>query len=312
MKKSRPVARASSKYTDYPVREAMELMDFLSAKMPDASRTKLKTLLSNRVVYVDHVITTQYNFPLRPGMLVQISKQKNKKEFRNSQMQLLYEDAYVLIINKKEGLASATAKGRERTTLSILREYVQRSGKERRVYPVHKLDREASGIMIFTKDEKTQKNLQEHWANAVQEYYLVAVLRGELEKETGIITSWMTDDQLYISQDAVPSGITDKAITRYKRIKTANGLSMVELYPKDIRKSQVRLHMDALRHPIVGDLRYDPEAEANAPRFALHGFRLLFRHPVTGEQMKFETPYPDTFRKMVARTGGQPAQEKGE
>ncbi|MCD8030271.1 MAG: RluA family pseudouridine synthase [Bacteroides sp.] len=301
MKKPRQTARARTQYTNYPVRTAMELMDFLAAKMPDASRNKLKLLLSKRVVYVDHVITTQYNFPLKPGMLVQISKEKGKKEFHSNYMQLLYEDAYLLVINKKENLPSTAGKGRERTTLSILREYVQRSGKERRVYPVQKLDRDASGIMIYAKDEKTQKKLQEYWQRSVQEYKFTCVVRGELEQESGTIFSWVTDDQIYVSHStSALGGGDDKAITRYKRIKITNNLSMVELHPQDVRKNQVRLHMNDLGHPIVGDIRYDPEAQSTQ-RLALHGFRLIFQHPVTGERMKFETPYPESFRKMVAR-----------
>ncbi len=309
MKKPRPTARARTQYTDYPVKTAMELMDFLAAKMPDASRNKLKQLLSKRVVYVDHVITTQYNFPLKPGMLVQISKEKGKKEFHSNYMQLLYEDAYLLIINKKENLPSTAGKGKERTALSILREYVQRSGKERRVYPVHKLDRDTSGIMIYAKDEKTQKKLQEYWSRSVQEYKFTGVVRGELEQESGTVFSWVADDQVYVSHAAgALGGGADKAITRYKRIKIANHLSMVELQPQDVRQTQIRLHMNDLGHPIVGDIRYDPEAQSTH-RLALHGFRLIFQHPVTGEKMKFETPYPAAFRSMVARPAKK-AEEK--
>ena len=100
MSKQRIPARAQAQYTDYLVKEPMELMAFLAARMPQASRTKLKALLSKRVVYVDNVITTQYNFPLQPGMKVQISREKGNKEFHNRLLKIVYEDAYLLVVEK--------------------------------------------------------------------------------------------------------------------------------------------------------------------------------------------------------------------
>lgn len=135
----------------------MELMEFLAAKMPDASRTKLKALLSKRVVYVDSVITTQYNFPLKPGMKVQISREKGRKEFNNKLLKIVYEDAYLIVVEKMQGLLSVnTERQKERTAYTILNEYVQRSGRQHRVYIVHRLDRDTSGLLMFAKDEKTQ------------------------------------------------------------------------------------------------------------------------------------------------------------
>ena len=102
MAKEKIRARARTQYTDYMVKEPMELMEFLAAKMPDASRTKLKSLLSKRIVYVDSVITTQYNFPLKPGMKVQISREKGRKEFSNRLLKIVYEDAYIIVVEKMQ------------------------------------------------------------------------------------------------------------------------------------------------------------------------------------------------------------------
>ena len=126
----------------------MELMEFLAAKMPDASRTKLKSLLSKRIIYVDSVITTQYNFPLKPGMKVQISREKGRKESNHKLMKIVYEDAYIIVIEKMQGLLSVnTDRQKERTAYTILNEYVQRSGKQHHVFHmmrmrehIHRLD----------------------------------------------------------------------------------------------------------------------------------------------------------------------------
>ena len=177
MAKERIIARARTQYTDYMVKEPMELMEFLAAKMPDASRTKLKALLSKRVVYVDSVITTQYNFPLKPGMKVQISREKGRKEFNNKLLKIVYEDAYLIVVEKMQGLLSVnTERQKERTAYTILNEYVQRSGRQHRVYIVHRLDRDTSGLLMFAKDEKTQNTLRDNWHNIVTDRRYVAVV----------------------------------------------------------------------------------------------------------------------------------------
>ena len=179
--KTKTYAKAQAQYTDYIVKEPMELMAFLSAKMPQASRTKIKSLLSKRIVYVDNVITTQYNFPLAPGMKVQISRDKNTHEFRSRLLKIVYEDAYLIVIDKSESLLSVnTERQKERTAYTILNEYVRCSGKQNRVYIVHRLDRDTSGLMMFAKDEKTQHTLRDNWHNIVFDRRYVAVVNGEM------------------------------------------------------------------------------------------------------------------------------------
>ena len=151
----RPVARAAAKYTIYNVSEPAELMDFLMQKMAGISRNKVKTLLANRVILVDNTITTQYNFELKPGMKVQMSKAKNNREFKHPMLKLVYEDSYILVVEKKEGLLSvSTERQKERTAQHILNEYVKRSHRGNRVFVVHRLDRETSGLMMYAKDSK--------------------------------------------------------------------------------------------------------------------------------------------------------------
>ena len=210
-KKKRPrrtaAEKARAQYTGYLVNEPMELMQFLAAKMPDASRTKLKSLLSKRVVYVDNVITTQFNFALKPGMRVQISKDKGRKEFNHRLMKIVFEDAYIIVIEKKEGLLSvATERQKERTAQSILTEYVQRSGRQNRIFVVHRLDRDTSGLMMFAKDEKTQRILRDNWHDIVTDRRYVAVATGEIEKNYDTVVSWLTDKTIYVSNSQYDDG----------------------------------------------------------------------------------------------------------
>lgn len=303
-KKEKPahlIARAKAKFTVYPVKEGGELMDFLMKAKDGISRTTAKSLLSKRQVYVDNVITTQYNFLLKPGMKVQISKEKGKKEFRSNLLKIVYEDAYIIVIEKREGvLTIGTDKQKERTAHSILNEYVQRAGRQNRVYIVHRLDKDTSGLLIFAKDEKTKFTLQDHWEQVVKERRYVAVLSGEMEKDRGTVASWLTDNKMFVTYSSLTNNGGDKAITHYKTIKRANGYSLVELELETGRKNQIRVHMQDLKHPVLGDVKY---GDGNNPigRLALHAFKLSFYHPVTNDLMEFETPYPGTFKKIMLK-----------
>lgn len=296
----RPMMRAASKYTIYNVTAPDELMAFLMKKMDGISRTRVKALLVNRVVLVDNVIVTQYNYPLKPGMKVQISREKNKHEFRHPMLKIVYEDAYIIVVEKKEGLLSvATDHQKERTAQHILSEYVKRIHRGNRIFVVHRLDRETSGLMMYAKDEKTQHTLRDNWQDIVVDRRYVSIVMGEMEREQGTVRTWLTDRKLYVSSSNHDDG-GKLSITHYKTIKRANGFSMMELNLETGRKNQIRVHMSELGHPVVGDQRYGCEIDPLG-RLALHAFKLCFYHPVTGELMQFETPYPTTFRNLMLR-----------
>ena len=301
--KQKPYAKAQNQYTDYFVREPMELMEFLASKMPQASRTKLKSLLTKRVVFVDNVITTQYNLPLQPGMKVQISRDKHTHEFRSNLLRIVYEDAYLIVVEKREGLLSVgTERERGRTASTILNEYLRRQDRRSRVYVVHRLDRDTSGLMMFAKDEKTQHTLRDNWHELVFDRRYVAVVTGEMERDRGTVHSWLTDRTLYVHSSPVDDG-GKESVTHYRTIKRTKGLSLVELHLETGRKNQIRVHMQDLGHPVVGDGRYGLEDFNPIGRLALHAFKLCFHHPVTGEEMRFETPYPAEFKKLFAQKG---------
>jgi len=297
----RPIARAAAKYTVLNVTEPAELMEFLMRKMSGISRNKVKSMLANRVVLVDNVITTQYNYALKPGMKVQISKAKNNHEFRNPMLKLVYEDAYIIVVEKKEGLLSvATEHQKERTAQHILSEYVKRSHRANRIFVVHRLDRETSGLMMYAKDEKTQNTLRDNWHDIVTDRRYVAIVQGDMERDAGSVESWLTDRKLYVSSNPVDDGTGKYSLTHYKTIKRANGYSLVELNLETGRKNQIRVHMSDLGHPVIGDERYGSESNPLG-RLALHAFKLCFYHPVTGELMQFETPYPAPFKTLMLR-----------
>lgn len=296
--RQKPTARAASKYTVYHVNEEIELMPFLMKVMSGISRNKVKILLKNRTVLVDKTIVTQFNFPLKPGMDVQISQNKNNKEFKHPLIKLVYEDAYLIVIEKKEGLLSVgTERQKEKTAQHILNEYVKRENRRNRIFVVHRLDRETSGLMLFAKDEKTQHTFRDNWKEIVTDRRYVALVEGTMEKDNDRIASWLTDQKLYVKSSPVDDG-GKYAVTYYKTIKRANGFSLIELELDTGRKNQIRVHMADIGHPVVGDERYGYETNPMG-RLALHAFKLCFYHPVTGELMQFETPYPSIFKSFM-------------
>ena len=173
--------RAASQYTTFNVYEPEELMTFLLKVMSGISRNKVKALLTGRAVYVDQVITTQYNFALKPGMKVQISKKKGQKEFHSSLLKIVYEDAYLIVVEKREGLLSiATNREKERTAYSILTAYVQRSGRQHRIFIVHRLDKDTSGLILCAKNAITQTRLEQQRSQGKLARRYLALVKGAL------------------------------------------------------------------------------------------------------------------------------------
>jgi 23S rRNA pseudouridine1911/1915/1917 synthase len=177
---------------------------------------------------------------------------------------------------------------------------VKQTNQRRHIYIVHRLDKDTSGLMVFAKDEKTKITLQDNWDEIVKERKYVGILSGELEKDNGTITSWLKDNKVFVTYSSTSDNGGDRAVTHYKTIKRANGYSLVEFELDTGRKNQIRVHAQDLKHPVIGDINY---GDGNNPlgRLALHAFKLSFYHPVTGDLMKFETPYPEDFKKLMLK-----------
>ncbi len=300
MRSNKPHNKPSAD-TQFTVGEPAELMTFLLKALSGISRTRVKTLLTNRVVMVDNVITTQYNSRLNPGMTVTVCRNRQSHEFRNPMLKIVYEDNYLIVVEKKEGLLSvATDHVKERTAQHILQEYVRLQNRRNRIYVVHRLDRETSGLMMYAKDEQTQNHLRDNWHDIVSDRRYVAVVEGDMEEDAGTIRSFLTDRKLYVASKDYDDGEGKLSITHFRTIKRANGLSLLELNLETGRKNQIRVHLSEKRHPIVGDERYGSETNPIG-RLALHAFKLCFTHPVTHQPMEFETPYPALFKKLMLK-----------
>lgn len=290
--------KAANKYVDYPVREADELMSFLQ-KHVGGSRTKIKELLSQRMVYVDKVITSQYNAPLKPGQLVQIANKRHKRDFRNKWVKIVYEDAFIIVVEKAEGILTNSQPGsRDITVKSLLDEYVKRQCKAFAVHTVHRLDRGTSGLLVFAKRRDIQQIFTEHWKEIVTDRRYIALCEGDMEKDSGSITSWLLENKMFVVYSSAQDNGGKRAVTNYRTLKRKNGYSLVELKLDTGRKNQIRVHMQDLKHPIAGDMKYGAQTDP-CGRICLHAFKLEFTHPITGEFMRFKTDYPAEFTQIT-------------
>ena len=230
---------------------------------------------------------------------VRISEKVQEKADRPAparEFPILFEDEHLIAIDKPAGVAVHGGSG---VSFGVIEQLRQARPQAKFLELVHRLDRETSGIMMYAKDEKTQHTLRDNWHDIVRDRRYVAVVMGEMEKDQGRVQSWLTDRKLYVSSSPVDDG-GKLSITHYATIKRANGFSLIELQLETGRKNQIRVHMRSLGHPLVGDERYGCEINPLG-RLALHAFKLCFYHPVTGEWMEFETPYPASFKTLMLR-----------
>jgi len=290
-------APSKSSEAKFQVTENTELMVFLIAKMPHKSRINIKSLLRDKQVLVDGKATSQFNHPLVAGQEVQIKALKSHQEKPYKGLNVIFEDQYLIVINKEAGLLSiATDREKDQTAYSILSEHVKKENPNNRIFIVHRLDRETSGVMIYAKSEKIQKLLQESWHETKERVY-AAVVEGQLKYPYGTIESYLVESKAYIVYSSQNPNNGQKAITHYETIKSNSNYSLVKVKLETGRKNQVRVHMQDLGHPVIGDAKYGSKVNP-IKRLGLHAWELNFIHPVTKEVFNFQTPLPGKFKAL--------------
>ncbi|MDA3903397.1 MAG: RluA family pseudouridine synthase [Desulfuromusa sp.] len=212
---------------------------------------------------------------------------------------ILHEDKDILVVDKPPGLLTiGTERDKLRTAHYLLNDYVRKGNPKsrNRVYVVHRLDQDTSGILLFAKSEQAKKFLQEHW-KLTDKHYL-AIVQGQLTPKQGTISSYLTENaahRVYSTHDLAMGKISH---TAYKVVKETKGLSLVEVHLMTGRKHQIRVHLAENGHPILGDRKYGNGATA-AKRLALHARSISFTHPFSGEKMTFDTGIPEDFSRQL-------------
>ena len=290
--------RNVSSLLTFKVAQEALLIEFLMEKMHGISRNRAKALISNRVVLVNNAITTHPLTELKAGQVVQVDRSKRKMAFHSNELDIVYEDPYLLIIDKHPGLLSMSNNSRQQTVQTVLNRYLEKGGGRNTSHLVHRLDRDTSGLMVYAKDVQTQQSLVRGWQELVTDRRYIALVEGELENPRGVVKSWLTEDKRFVTHSSPVDNGGKFAVTHYNVLASSNGYSLVECELDTGRKNQIRVHMADLGHPVVGDHKYGSD---NDPirRLGLHAYMLCFTHPVTGKHMRFETPVPVLFEKCL-------------
>lgn len=286
------------KQTEYLVDEPQELLTFLLEKMPDASRTSVKETLAHNV-YVNGRRTSQFNYPLQKGMKVSVEKSSGKDRLRPHDLDIVFEDQHLLVVNKHEGLLSYSKHPNDKTVITVLNQYLEASHQRCHAHIVHRLDRDTSGLMVVSKSKEVSRRFEEDWKGMVFDRRYVAVAWGRIEPPRGEVKSWFTDGEYCVLSSPTDNG-GKLAVTHYEVKQTSRRYSLVELKLDTGRRNQIRVHLRDLQHPVVHDPMYGYKDDVSPiNRLALHAFRLCFTHPVTGKRLKFETPVPAAFQKLM-------------
>ena len=285
----------------FKVKEQNELMKFLIENLPNKNRNNIKSLLKNKQVLVDGAAISQFNHPLNPGQEVMITESRfSDKDMKG--IKVVYEDEYLIAVEKASGILSiATDKEREKTAYNIVKNYVKSRNPLEKLFIVHRLDRETSGVMIFAKTEEMQQILQTNWQKMVLERTYVAVVEGKVEKNSDTIISYLKENSAFVtfSSDKEIEG-SKKAVTHYTVLKRSKGFSLVEANIETGRKNQIRVHMQSIGHSVVGDKKYGATTNPLG-RLGLHAKSIIFKHPKTGKVLSFQTGIPAKFSGMFKK-----------
>ncbi len=289
-----PVKKNYQNLKQYKVTKECELLEFLLETFKNQSRNSVKSLLSSHRVSVDGAPTSQFNFKLYPEDTVIISNAPIRRKTR-SNLPIIYEDDDIIVINKPSGLLSiASDNEKSSTAYRMLSDYVQQKDKHNRIFVVHRLDEDTSGVLMVAKNVKIQQALQNNWNDIVKKRGYYAIVEGEMEKRSDTIKSYLKKNSQNLMYSSKKAGDGQLAVTHYKVIKSNGTYSLLDVNIDTGRKNQIRVHLGEKGHYIIGDDKYGKPANP-IKRLCLHAYELDLIHPFTGKLMKFTSPMPKEF-----------------
>ncbi len=278
---------------------SVTLMPFLLGSLKNKSRNNIKSLLRNKQILVNGEPVTQFNHELKAGDQVVVRGERQAVGIVARNMRIVFEDEHIIVIDKNAGLLSmASDNEKYLTAYNILSSYVKQQKPSNRIFIVHRLDRDTSGLMMFARSEKVQSLLQRDWKHNVTARTYVALVEGEVKEPEGVIKSYIFESKSLMMHSTQDPKKGDLAITRFRLLKSGSEFSLLEVTLETGKKNQIRLHMQEKGHSIAGDKKYGASTSPIG-RLGLHASVLAFIHPVTGKEMSFESRIPAKFRRMV-------------
>lgn len=278
------------------VKENAPLLEYLINNVSE-SRSKLKATLQGRGIAVNGRMVTQFDYQLKAGDKIIISRHKKQNQFKSRYVKIVYEDRWLVVVEKNIGILSMAAGHSSLNVKSVLDDYFLKSRQKCRAHVVHRLDRDTSGLMVYAKDIETEQILEHNWHQIVYDRRYVAVVSGEMEQNSGTIANWLKDNKAYITYSSPTDNGGKYAVTHFQVLNRTTEHSLVEYKLETGRKNQIRVHSADMGHPVCGDMKYG-NGDDPLHRLCLHAYMLCFTHPVTGKPMEFSTPIPTAFRSL--------------
>jgi len=270
------------------------LLPFLNTQLKGWARSKIKQRLKTGCVFVDGLSVTQYNHELNVGSQVEVRASAKGVSSGTNLLEILYSDRDLIAINKPAGLLSvATANENKEHALAMLRNQLSRPKRPVKLWPVHRLDRDTSGVLLFTTSLKMRDAVQKNWPSAEKTY--LAIVENCPDPSQGTIDQplWMDPEKYHMNVGQHPEA--RNAITHFKTLKTTSNRAQLEIQIETGRQHQIRAHLSWLGHPVIGDPRYGHDG----PRLGLHALRLSITRPDTGKRLTIDTPPPNEFLDLL-------------
>ncbi len=285
---------------EFNILEEGQLLEYLYNNVKNKSKNNIKSLLNRKNVLVNDKPITQFDYKLIKGDIVTIMLKQILDKKYHRLLDILYEDDEIIVINKPYGLLSiSTEKEKENTAYKLVMEYLKHKNPGNKVFVVHRLDKDTSGILMFAKNEDIKHLLQDNWNSIVKVRGYVAVVEGNVEKDEDKIVSYLKESK---TQEVYSSRDDDGkiAITSYKKIDHNKYFSLLDIKIETGRRNQIRVHMRDIKHPVLGDKKYDSTKNI-LHRLCLHSYILELVHPITNKIMHFETPIPNEFKSIFKK-----------
>lgn len=283
---------------EFEVYHENTLLSFLYEKMPDVPKKNMKRILANHQVSVGGAPVSQFDYPIYPEDVVVVSSRPIAKRTRKD-LPIIYEDDDIVVINKPSGLLStATEREKGRTAYRLVSDYVTAKDPKGRIFVVHRLDEDTSGVLIFAKNWEIREALQNSWQKIVKKRGYYAIVEGKMNPPEGTLKDYLNQNsmQLVYVTDRPEEG--KLAITHYKTMAVNGDYSLLDVSIDTGRKNQIRVQLGHTGHYVAGDDKYGEPSDP-LKRLCLHAYELDLINPKTGKLMKFHAPLPDEFKTLM-------------
>lgn len=275
------------------------LIDFLREKMQSRSKNNIKSMLANEMIRVNNQIETRHDFMLYMDDEIVIRNNYITSKKYKDKIPIIYEDNDLIVIDKPAHLLSmATKKEKMHTAYRMISEYLSKQDKNNKVFIVHRLDKDTSGVIMYAKNQEMKNMLQNNWNKIVLNKEYVAVVEGVIKNDKKVIKSYLKENSEGFVYSSIKPNDGKLAITMYEKMHSNHRYTMLKINIKTGRKHQIRVHMKDIKHPIVGDTKYGSGLDP-AKRLCLHARKLEIINPKTQEKMIFESEIPFLLHALI-------------